>query len=68
MNTASILPKRIVIRYEGDDDLLHLPPYYFCNQPGCPCHNDPTLAAVLQAMIDAEEVTPARALAIYWNQ
>lgn len=67
MNSTMIPKKPIVIEYERNDELEHLPPYYFCNAPSCPCHVDEELTTMLAAMVDAREITPARALQIYWN-
>lgn len=68
MNNSSLPPRPVrPIVIPVEDPLTHKPPYYFCSSPGCPCHDDPELTAILQAMIDAREVTPARALQIYWN-
>lgn len=58
----------ITIPYENGDFLLHEPPYYFCQFPTCPCHNDETLVGVLISMLDAHEITGYEALRIYWNQ
>jgi hypothetical protein len=60
-------PPPIVIPYENDDELTHLPPYFFCRVASCPCHVDKELTSILQAMIDAKEISPARALQIYWD-
>ncbi len=58
----------IPIPYENCDELIHLPPFYFCSAPDCPCHNDPELTAELQRRVQSGEIDGAQALNLYWNQ
>lgn len=67
-NTWYVMGGAIPIEYENCDKSEHQAPWYFCNKPDCPCHNDPELTAALQSRVKSGEITAAQALDIYWNQ
>jgi hypothetical protein len=66
LTDSSILPPRpvrpIVVLVE---EIIHVAPYFYCQDSTCPCKTDPVLIAVLIAMLDANEVTWEEAIDIY---
>ena len=70
MNTTSLPPRPIkpIVLFREEAEITHRPPYYFCNDASCPCHNDPQLNRFLERGIMSGEVTPRQAISIYWNQ
>jgi len=49
-----------------EDDLIHVPPYYFCatDDPTCPCREDPDLVTVVVQEYQAGVLTGDEALRI----
>jgi hypothetical protein len=60
-----IVPPPIKITYVESDELVHVAPYFYCEDKTCPCKTDPVLIAVLVAMLDANEVSWQEAIDIY---
>lgn len=57
-STIPIIP---ILPREEEDDLLHTPTDPFCQDPSCPCHEDPLLIAEVAAQVENGLLTPTEA-------
>jgi hypothetical protein len=68
MNNTSLPPRPIVpIVVPVEDEPTHVAPWWLCQVPTCPCHNDPELVGALLREFDRGKLNGSEVLRAYWH-